>query len=74
MRKLSTAGTGVNDLLSGEKVCVTHRPTVQYSSLSLSLCDLYSSSLSLPPPSSNRLSYYLKVLRQLKYQLIQKMN
>ena len=36
MRKLSITGIEVNDLLSGEKVCVTHRPTVQYSSLSLS--------------------------------------
>ena len=44
MRKLSITGIEVNDLLSGEKVCVTHRLTVQYSSLSLSLslfCALY---------------------------------
>ena len=66
MRKLSITGTGVNDLLSGEKVCVTHRPIQFNTPLSLPL--------SSPPPSPNRLSYYLKVLRLLKYQLIQKMN
>ena len=71
MRKLSIIGIEVNDLLSGEKVCATHRPTVQYSSLSplYSLLPLSPPFLSSPPPIP-----LLTVLRQLKYQLIQKMN
>ena len=52
MRKLSITGIEVNDLLSGKKVCVTHRPTVHYSSLSplYSLLPLSPPFLSSPPP------------------------